>query len=226
MNSITWPLSRLPSLLPKCTAPTLNTLPVVKYRCESWTIKKAEHWGIDAFNLWCWRLLSSLLDSKKLKSVNPKENQNCISIGRIHAEAPVLWPPDVKSRLTGKASDAGKDWGQEEKETTEDEMVGWHHRLDGHELEQTMGDSEGQGSLACCSLRGGKESDRTFVVQSDTEKEMATHSSILAWRIPGTGEPGGLPSMGSHRVGHDWCDLAAAAAAADTEKQSVTSGDT
>ena len=82
-------------------------------------------------------------------------------------------------------------------------MVGWHHRLDGHELEQTMGDSEGQGSLACCSLRGGKESDRTFVVQSDTEKEMATHSSILAWRIPGTGEPGGLPSMGSHRVGHD-----------------------
>ena len=134
---------------------------VIMCRSESWTIKKAEHWGIDAFKLWCWRLLLSPLDSKKLKSVNPKENQNCISIGRIHAEAPVLWPPDVKSRLTGKASDAGKDWGQEEKETTEDEMVGWHHRLDGHELEQTMGDSEGQGSLACYCPWGRKESDTT-----------------------------------------------------------------
>ena len=156
MNSITWPLSRLPSLLTKCTPPTLNTLPVVKYRCESWTIKKAEHWGIDAFKLWCWRLLLSPLDSKKLQSVNPKENQNWIFIGRTHAEAPILWPPDVKSQLIGKASDAGKDWMQEGKRMTEDEMVGWHHRLNGHESEQAMGDSEGQVSLACCSLRGGR----------------------------------------------------------------------
>ena len=161
MNSITWPPSRLPSLLPKCTPPTLNTLPVVKYRCESWTVKKAEHWGIDAFKLWCWRLLLSPLDSKKLKSVNPKENQNWIFIGRTHAEAPIIWPPDVKSWLIGKASDAGKDGRQKEKGVTEDEMAGWHHRLTGHGSEQTPGDSGERGDLACCSPCGGKQSDTT-----------------------------------------------------------------
>ena len=81
--------------------------------------------------------------------------------GRTDAEAPVLWPPDVKSRLIGKDPDAGKDWGQEEKGATEDEMVGWHHWLNGHEFEQTLGDGEGQGSLTHCSPRGHKESDTT-----------------------------------------------------------------
>ena len=80
-------------------------------------------------------------------------------IGRT--EAPVLWPPDAKSRLIGKNPDAGKDWGQEEKWTTEDEMVGWRNRLNGHEFEQTPGVGDGQGSLACCSPWGHKESDMT-----------------------------------------------------------------
>ena len=91
---------------------------------------------------------------------------------------------------------------------TEDEMVGWHHRLDGHEFGWTLGVGDGQGGLACCNSWGRKESDTTerlhFPFQFHAlEKEMATHFSILAWRIPGTEEPGGLPSMGSHRIGHD-----------------------
>ena len=77
------------------------------------------------------------------------------------AEAPILWPTDVKGWLIRKDPDAGKDWGHEEKGATEDEMVGWHHQLDGHEFEQTPGDTEGQGSLACCSPWGGKELDTT-----------------------------------------------------------------
>ena len=84
-----------------------------------------------------------------------------LSITDTEAEAPILWPSDVKSRLTGKDPDAGEDWGQEEKEATEDEMVRWHHRLNGHEFEQTLEDGEGQGSLAYCSPRGHKESDTT-----------------------------------------------------------------
>ena len=72
---------------------------------------------------------------------------------------PILWPPDVKSQLTGKDPDAGKDWGQEEKGMTQDEMVGWHHQLNGHKSEQTPGDSKGQGSLVCCSSWGHKEMD-------------------------------------------------------------------
>ena len=106
------------------------------------------------------KTLERPLDSKKIKPVNPKGNQPWIFTGRIdgEAEASILWPPDVKSQFTGKDPDAGKDWGQEEKGTTEDKMVGWHHGLNGHELEQTLGDSEGQGSLACCSSWGCKES--------------------------------------------------------------------
>ena len=91
--------------------------------------------------------------------VNPKGNQPWIFIGRTDAEAEA--PPDTKSWLTGKTPDAGQDWGQEEKGTTEDEMVGWHHRLKGQESEQTPGLGDGQGSLACCSSRGHKESDMT-----------------------------------------------------------------
>ena len=89
---------------------------------------------------------------------------------------------------------------------TEDEIVGWHHQLDGHEFEQALGVHDGQGSLVCCSPWGHKESDTTEQLHfhfHTLEKEMATHSSVLAWRIPGMGEPGGVPSMGSHRVGHD-----------------------
>ena len=105
----------------------------------------------------------SPLDSKEIKPVNPKGNQPLLFIGRIdaEAEAPVLWLPDVKSWLIGKDPGAGKDWGQEEKGTTEDEMVTWNHWLNGHEFGQTPEDSEEQGSLAWCSSLGSKESDRT-----------------------------------------------------------------
>ena len=111
--------------------------PVVMYGCESWTAMKAEHQRIEAFELWCWRWLLSPLDCKQIQPVNPKGNQSWKFIGRTDAkvEAPVLWPPDVKNWLIGNDPDAGKDW-RKEKGMTEDEMVGWHHQLNGHEFEQ------------------------------------------------------------------------------------------
>ena len=110
--------------------------PVVIYGCESWTIKKAERRRIDVFELWCWKRLLRVLDSKEIQPVNPKGNQSWIFIGRTDAEAEtlILWPPDAKNWLTGKDRDAGKDWRQEEKRMTEDEMVGWHHQFNGHEF--------------------------------------------------------------------------------------------
>ena len=118
---------------------------------------------IDSFELWCWRRLESPLDCKEIQPVHPKENQSWMFIGRTdgEAETPMLWPPDAKNWLIGKDPDAGKDWRQEEKGTTEDEMVEWHHQLDGHELEQAPGVGDGQGSLTCCSPLGHKESDMT-----------------------------------------------------------------
>ena len=99
------------------------------------------------------KTLESPLDCKKIQPVSPKGNQSWIFIGRTHAEAdtPILWPPDVKTRLIGKDPDAGKDRRQEEKGTTEGKMVGWHHRINGHEFEHAPGVGDGQGSLACCS---------------------------------------------------------------------------
>ena len=208
-----------------------------------------------------WMNPESIIHSE----VSQKEKNKYRILTHIYAksETPVLWPPHAKSWLIGKDSDNGRDWGQEEKGTTEDEMARWHHWLDGRESGWTPGVGDGQGGLACCDSWGGKESDMTEwlnwtelrnlerwywwtclqgsrnpvdggawwaavhgVAKSRTwlsnftftfhfhvlEKEMATHSSVLAWRIPGTGEPGGLPSMGLHRVGHDWSNLAAAAA--------------
>ena len=130
----------------------------------SWTIKKAKCQRIDAFELGVLqKTLESSLDSKEIKPVNPKRNQSWIFIGRTdaEAEAPILWPPNVKRQLIGKDADAEKDWRQKEETATEDEMVGWHHRLDGHEFEQALGGGEGQGNLACCSPWGCKESDMT-----------------------------------------------------------------
>ena len=127
--------------------------PAVMYECESWTIRKAvsKNWHFQTVVL--EKTLESPLESKPF---NPKlGNQPWIIIGRTGAEteASKLWPPDVKSLLTGKDPDAGKVWGREEKGVTEDEMVGWHHRLNGYyEFEQTLGDNEGQGGLVCyCS---------------------------------------------------------------------------
>ena len=135
--------------------------PAVMYGCESWTIKKAERQRIDAFELWCWRRFLSVPWTARRSNSNPKGNQPWIFIVRTDAEAetPILWPPDVKNWLLGKDPDASNNWRREEKGTTEDEMVGWHHELDGHEFEQALGVDDGQGILMCCSPWVPKESD-------------------------------------------------------------------
>ena len=107
------------------------------------------------------KTLGSPLDRKVIKPVNLKGNQSWIFIGKTDAEseAPILWPPDAKNWLIWKDPDAGQDWRQEEKGMTEDEIVGWHYWLDGHEFEQALGVGDGQRSLVCCSPWGRKESD-------------------------------------------------------------------
>ena len=103
--------------------------PVVMYRCENWTVKKAEHQRADAFELWCWWTPESPLDCKEIQPVHSEGDQPWDFFGRndAKAETPVLWPSHAKSGLTGKDFDAGRGWGQEEKGTIEDEMAGWHH---------------------------------------------------------------------------------------------------
>ena len=153
--------------------------------------------------------LESPLDCKEIQPVHSKGDQSWVFFGRrtdAEAETPVLWPPHVKSWLIGKDSDSGRDWGQEEKGTTKDEMAGWHHRLNGHEFGWTPGDGDGQGGLACCDSRGRKELDMTerlnwtegknpnnscyhfllSLVEVFAEKAMAPDSSTLAWEIPWT----------------------------------------
>ena len=118
---------------------------------------------------WCFwtvvleKTLESPLDCKEIHPVHSKGDWSWVFFGRNDAEAetPILWPPDVKSWLIRKDSDAGRDWGQEEKGTTEDEMAGWHHQLDGHEFEWSPGVGGGQGGLVCCDSWGCKESDTT-----------------------------------------------------------------
>ena len=126
--------------------------------------------------------LESPLDSKGIKPVNPKGNQPWICIGRTGAEAPILWPPDEKNQLAGKDSDAGKDWGPEERGGAgiQDEMVGWHHWLNGLEFEQTPGGGPGQGNLACCSPWGCKEWDTTELLNNSN----VVLISALQWSEP------------------------------------------
>ena len=118
--------------------------------CESWTIKKAEHRRIDAFELWCWRRLLRVpwTARRSKKSIHPKGNQSCVFTGRtdVEAETPLLWPLDVNNWLIWKDPDTGKDWGQEEKGMTEDEMVGWHHQLSGYGFGWTLGVGDGWGA--------------------------------------------------------------------------------
>ena len=190
------------------------------------------------------KTLESPLECKEIQAVHPKGNQSWIFTGRTDAkaEAPILWPPDVKSQLIRKDPDAGKDWGQEEKGTTEDETVGWHHWLDRQESEQALGDGEGWEAWRA-AVRGVAELNtaerlndnqhqprkirgtfnqqpggldgtasaykagtriRSLGWEDPLQKEMATHCSILAWKIPWTEEPDRLQSMGSQRVGHNW----------------------
>ena len=124
---------------------------------ESWVPKNWCFWTVVLE-----KTLESPLDCKEIQPVHSKD-QSWVFFGRndAKAETPILWPPHMKSWLTGKDSDAGKDWGQEEKGTTEDEMAGWHHWLDGHESEWTPGDGDGQGGLACWDSWGRKELDTT-----------------------------------------------------------------
>ena len=134
------------------------------YGCESWTVKKAECW-----KNWCFwtvvleKTLESPLDCKEIQPVHPQWNQSWIFIRRTdaEAEAPILWPPDAKDWLIEKVPDAGKDWKWEEKGTAEDEMVGWHHRHNGHEFGWTPRVGDGQGGLVCCHPWGCKDSDMT-----------------------------------------------------------------
>ena len=148
------------------TLPTRSIQSNYGFSCSHvwmWKLDYKERW---APKNWCfWTVVletfESPLDCKEIQPVHPKGNQSWIFIGRTDAvaETPILWPPDVKNWLIGKDHDAGKDGRQEEKRMTEDEMVGWHHQLHRHEFVQALGVGDGQGSLACCSPWGRKESD-------------------------------------------------------------------
>ena len=133
---------------------------------QMWKLDHKEGWGLKNWCFWIVVLekaVQSSLDCKESQLVHSRGDQPWVFFGRndAKAETPVLWPPHAKSWLIGKVSDAERDWGQEEKGTTEDEMAGWHHRLDGRESEWTPGVADGQGGLACCNSWGCKESDTT-----------------------------------------------------------------
>ena len=141
-----------------------------------WEFDSKESW---APKNWCFwtvvleKTLESPLDCKKIQPVNPKGIQSWIFIGRTDAEAEalILWPPDAKSWLIWEDHDAGKDWRQEEKVTTEVEIVGWNHWLNGQEFEQIPGDNKGQDLLACCNSQGWKESDMTWQLNNNTAEK-------------------------------------------------------
>ena len=143
---------------------------------ESWVLKNCCFWTVVLE-----KILESPLDSKEIQPVHPKGDQSWVFIGRIdvEAETPILWPPDAESWLMLKDPDAGKEWGQEEKGTTEDEMAGWHHWLNGHESGWTLEAGDGQGGLACCDTWGHKESDMTeWLIWSELYKK-----PLLSWSL-------------------------------------------
>ena len=152
-----------------------------------WELDHKESWVLNSWCFWTVVLEKALerpLDSKEIKTVISKGNNSWIFIGRTDAE--VLWPFDAKNWLIWKDPDAGKDWRQEEKGMTEDEMIGWRHLLDGHEFEEALRDGDGQGSLACCSPWGHKESD-TNEWLNWTERLLRSYdsqlwSSDVTWR--------------------------------------------
>ena len=155
-----------------------------------WELDHKEGWMPENWCFWAVVLaktLESPLDWKEIKIVHPKGKQSWIFIWRTdpEAEAPILWPPDVNSWLIRKDPDVGKDWRQEEKGTTEDEMVGCYHWLNEHEFEQAPRDSEGQGSLACCRPWGHKESDMTEWLNSNLAPEMQKSAEEWLW-MPNT----------------------------------------
>ena len=167
---------------------------VVMYWCESWTIKKAERRRIDAFELWCWRRLLRVpwtvrrSNQSILKEISPEYSFEGLML-KLKLQ---LWPPDAKNWFFGKDPDTGKDWRREEKGMTEDEMVGWHHWLNGQKFEQALGVGDGQGNLACCSPWDCKELDTTEQLNWTTRvqnveglsRTVLTHDKD----IPGLGE--------------------------------------
>ena len=153
-----------------------------------WELDCKESWALKNWCFWTVVLekaLESSLGCKKMKLVNPEGNQSWIFIRRTDAEveAPILGPPYVKKWLIGKDPDAGKDWRQEEKRMPEDEMIGWHHWLNGHEFGQTQGDGEGLASLACCSPWGQKELDTTEWLNNNKNQALLD-SSLYLWGSP------------------------------------------
>ena len=155
-----------------------------------WELDHKESWVLKNWCFWTV-VLEKTLESPlgcKIKPVNTKGNQSWIFIGKTDAkvEAPIIWPPDVKTQLIRKDPDAGKDWRQEEKGRAEDEMIGWHHRLNGNELEQALGVDDGQWSLACCSPWGHKESDtieRLNWTELVSQARKTTSLALLAYGV-------------------------------------------
>ena len=151
-----------------------------------WELNHKESWVSKNWCFWTMVLektFESSLDCEEIQPVHPKGNQSWIFIARTDAEAetPILWPPDAKNWLLGKDSDAGKDWRQKEKGTTEDEMAGWHHWLYGHEFEQAMGVGGGHGGLACCSPWSHKESDMTEQLNQTDHDIWFLSWSLMSW---------------------------------------------
>ena len=142
---------------------------------ESWALKNCCFWTVVLE-----KTLSSLLDCKQIQPVNPKGNQSWIFIGMTDAETPILWPPDAKNCHIWKKPDTGKDWRQEEKGTTEDEMVGWYHQLDGHDFEQALGVGDGQGSLPAV-VRGFAERQTQLSDWTDLSPQSSSHQKPKAW---------------------------------------------
>ena len=156
-----------------------------------WELDYKESWAPKNWSFWTVVLektLESLLDCKEIQPVHPKGDQPWVFIGRtdVEAETPIFWPPDGKSWLTGKDRDAGKDWSQEEKGMTEDEMAGWHHWLNGHGFGWTPGVCDGQGGLACCSSWGLKESDTTEQLNwTEVYKDYTKYPMIFTYNKQG-----------------------------------------
>ena len=154
----------------------VKVFPVVMYGCESWIVKKAECQRIDAFELWCWRrLLRFSWTARRSNQSILKEISPGCSLEGLMLKLKLLWPPHAKSWLIGNDSDAGRDWGREEKGMTEDEIAGWHHRLDGRESEWIPEVGDGQGGRAWCNSWGHK-----FIGSQRVGHDWAIHLPVSA----------------------------------------------